>query len=99
MPGAHQKTLAGTSIAAEARSFPCHVRYLQMVVARFIVGGEERESREVDEQWLIEASANHDNILLQDGNTYRVSKVSFVQTGPDRHARVELVAPQFARGA
>ncbi|HZN24893.1 MAG TPA: hypothetical protein VFB75_11745 [Burkholderiales bacterium] len=70
------------------------------MLARFIVHGEERETREVSEKWLSEASANHDNVLLNDGNTYWVSKVTYLATAPGAtQARVELVAPQFARGS
>lgn len=69
------------------------------MLARFLVRNEERETRDVSEQWLNDACANHENVLLKDGNTYCVSKVTYVGSGPDRHAHVELQAPQFARGS
>jgi hypothetical protein len=69
------------------------------MLARFFVRNEERETRDVSEQWLNDACANHENVLLKDGNTYCVSKVSYVASGGERHARVELEAPQFARGS
>ena len=68
------------------------------MLACFVVQGEERETRDVSEEWLSQACANHENILLKDGNTYCVSNVTYAATGPERQARVELVAPQFARG-
>ncbi len=69
------------------------------MLAHFIVDGEERETREVSEQWLAETSANRDNVLLKDGNTYRISNVTYAGTGTAKVARVELIAPQFARGS
>jgi hypothetical protein len=69
------------------------------MLAHFIVDGQERERRDVSEQWLANACANRENILLTDGNTYRISNVSYGGSGSDKHARVELVAPQFARGS
>ena len=70
-----------------------------MTLARFIVQGEERDSREVSDEWLHRASTNQENILLKDGNTYRIVAIDYVGTGAERHARVELVAPRFARGS
>jgi hypothetical protein len=70
-----------------------------MVTARFIVQGKEHESRDVDEQWLENACANQDNVLLRDGNTYRIRQVTYVGAGLERYACVELVAPQFARAS
>lgn len=67
-----------------------------MIVAHFIVAGEEREVREVAEEWLNDAQANQDNILLDDGNPYRVKSVQMSAEAPN-HARVELVAPEFTR--
>ena len=69
-----------------------------MIVARFIVQGEERETREVDEQWLRDAWANRDNVLLSDGNPYRIVNVEYLDL-PHKHARVEVAAPEFARGS
>jgi hypothetical protein len=66
-----------------------------MIVAHFIVNGEERELRQVEEKWLHEASANHENVLLSDGNPYVVVDVYYTEDG---HARVDLAAPRFARG-
>jgi hypothetical protein len=70
-----------------------------MITAHFIVGGEEREVREVAEDWLERSRANHENVLLTDGNTYIVQAVSISGVAPNMHARVDLVAPQFARGS
>ena len=70
-----------------------------VILAHFLFQGEEREAREVEEQWLRDAFANHDNILLTDGNTYRITGVSYDGQGTERHARVQLAAPQFARGS
>ena len=67
-----------------------------MIIAHFIVNGSERESREVSESWLAQVSANQENVLLADGNIYQVTGVQHTQEG---HARIELVAPQFARGS
>ncbi len=67
-----------------------------MIVAHFIVADEEREVREVSEKWLREAQANQDNVLLEDGNPYRIQAVQMSGETPN-HARVELVAPQFTR--
>ena len=66
-----------------------------MVVAHFIVNGEERETREVPETWLQEAWANRENVLLHDGNPYQIQDVHYTAEG---HARVDVVAPRFARG-
>ena len=70
-----------------------------MVTARFLLRGEEQETRDVDEQWLENARANRDNVLMNDGNPYRISRVTYIGTGADRHAEVELVAPEFTRGS
>jgi hypothetical protein len=70
-----------------------------MVTARFVVQGKEQETREVEEQWLEQAFANQDNVLLSDGNTYRIKQVAYVGAGAARYAHVELVAPQFARAS
>ena len=67
-----------------------------MIVAHFIVAGEEREIREVSEEWLRDAQANQDNVLLEDGNPYRIQSVQ-MRGEPANEARVELVAPQFTR--
>ncbi len=70
-----------------------------VVMARFFVEGEERETREVREDWLHQARANHENVLLQDGNVYQIIDMHYDDTaGPQRSARVDLVAPRFARG-
>ena len=68
-----------------------------MIVAHFIVAGEEREVREVSEEWLRDAQANQDNVLLEDGNPYRICNVQMNGEAPKLHACVELVAPQFTR--
>ena len=65
-----------------------------MITAHFVVAGEERETREVSEDWLRRASAEHENVLV-DGINYLVKSVSI----DGSHARVELVAPQFSRGS
>ena len=70
-----------------------------MTTARFLVQGKERETREVDEQWLENTAANQDNVLLNDGNPYRIRSVTYIGAGATRHAEVELVAPEFARGS
>ena len=69
-----------------------------MVIAHFLVNGEERETREVPEQWLRDARANHENVLLSDGNPYEVLNVEYREHEGRMHARVEVVAPRFARG-
>ena len=66
-----------------------------MITAHFVVSGEEREIREVAEDWLERVRANSENVLLRDGNNYLVRAVS-VDGG---HARVELVPPEFSRGS
>jgi hypothetical protein len=71
----------------------------ERMLARFLVDGEERETRDVSEAWLDDASTTHENVLLRDGNTYCVANVTYVGSGPGKHARVELHAPQFARGS
>ena len=65
-----------------------------MITAHFIVDGEERETREVSEDWLRRAATEHENVLLHDGNNYLVKSVAV----SGHQARVELVPPQFARG-
>jgi hypothetical protein len=85
--------------AAAAAVGPLVNKELREMLARFYVHDEERESRDVTEQWLTTASANHDNVLLKDGNTYCVCKVTVSGNGAERHARVDLEAPQFARGS
>ena len=69
-----------------------------MVIAHFILNDELRETREVSRQWLQEARANRENVLLSDGNTYEIVEVRYSQEGPRTHARVAIVAPRFARG-
>src|SRR5689334_7685610 len=86
-----------TALALEVSA--SFIRRSGKMLARFFVGNEERETRDVSEQWLNDASANHDNILLKDGNTYCVSRVSYLTDGGERHARVDVEAPQFARGS
>ena len=66
-----------------------------MIVAHFIVAGEEREVREVSREWLDRARETQENVLLRDGNNYLVRDV---RIDGDR-ASVELVAPQFSRGS
>ena len=66
-----------------------------MIVVHFIVNGEEREKREVPEEWLRRAWENRENVLLTDGNTYTVTDVHYTAEG---HAMVHAVAPRFARG-
>ena len=69
-----------------------------MVIAHFILNDELRETREVSRQWLQEARANRENVLLSDGNTYEIVDVRYSAQGPSTHARVAIVAPRFARG-
>jgi hypothetical protein len=61
-----------------------------VILARFIVNGEERETREVEQKWLLDAWADQGNVLLKDGNPYRIQDVHFDENG----ASVELVAPR-----
>ena len=66
-----------------------------MISAAFIVAGQERETRQVSEEWLERARESHENVLLADGNPYCVVKVEY---DPGRqHARVELAPPEFTR--
>jgi hypothetical protein len=67
-----------------------------VITAHFIIHGEEREARVVPEKWLHQAWANRDNVLLRDGNTYRIVDVQHTEAG---HARVTVEAPTFARGS
>lgn len=69
-----------------------------MVIAHFMLDEELRETREVTPEWLQEACANRENVLLSDGNTYEIVEVRYSQEGPRTHARVAIVAPRFARG-
>ena len=69
------------------------------VIAHFIVHGEEREQREVAEEWLRRAAETHENVLLSDGNPYRVERVELSRDGSQTHARVEVSAPQFTRAS
>ena len=66
-----------------------------MVTAVFFVNGEERETREVAEDWLQRAHATHENVLLADGNPYCVVRVQY--DAARSAARVELAPPEFAR--
>ena len=68
------------------------------IVARFMMGDDARETREVDDEWLRKAWSQHENILLTDGNTYRIQNVRYVEEGGSTCAYVELAAPPFARG-
>jgi hypothetical protein len=70
-----------------------------MVTARFLVQGKEQETRDVEEQWLEDTYANQDNVLLNDGNTYRIARMRYVGTADARYAQVDLIAPQFARAS
>jgi hypothetical protein len=65
-----------------------------LITAHFFIKGEERETREVTEEWLTRAQSTHENVLL-DGNNYLVQQISVEGS----HAKVELVAPQFSRGS
>lgn len=65
-----------------------------MITAHLIVGGEERDVREVEEGWLDRAQSTHENVII-DGINYLVKSV----TRDGAHARIELVAPQFSRGS
>jgi hypothetical protein len=71
---------------------------MPVVVAHFMLNEELRETREVPEPWLREACANRENVLLSDGNTYRIVDVRYTEEGGRSHARVAVVAPRFARG-
>ena len=68
-----------------------------MVKAAFVVDGKEREVREVAEEWLEQAQATHENVLLADGNPYCVVRVEYEEGRGT--ARVELAAPQFTRAS
>ena len=63
--------------------------------AHFFVNGEEFEVREVEDKWLLDAWASHENVLLKDGNPYQIVNVDFAGKP---HARVEVVAPRVAPG-
>ena len=67
-----------------------------MITAHFMVDGAERETREVEEEWLRKASQTRENVLLRDGNTYWVKDVEYLDGG---QARVHVVPPQFARAS
>jgi len=69
---------------------------LRVITAHFIIHGEEREARVVPEKWLEQAWTNRDNVLLRDGNTYRIVDVQHTDNG---EARVIVEAPMFARGS
>ena len=68
-----------------------------MLKAVFLVNGEVRETREVEEDWLERAEATHENVLLSDGNPYCV--VSVELDAFQGVARVKLAAPEFQRGS
>jgi hypothetical protein len=76
------------------------VRYTveSRVLARVVVNGEERETREVSEKSLAEAATNRENVLLENGNPYRIVHVEFDRAASQLSARVDLEAPRFARG-
>jgi hypothetical protein len=67
-----------------------------VITAHFIIHSEERETRVVPEKWLDQAWANRENVLLRDGNTYRIVDVQHTDDG---QARVIVEAPTFARGS
>jgi hypothetical protein len=62
------------------------------MIAHFIINGEERETRDVPDKWLVEAWDNQENVLLRDGLTYRIVDVQYTDDG----ARVHIVAPHVA---
>jgi hypothetical protein len=68
-----------------------------MIKAVFLVNGQQRETREVTEEWLERAEASHENVLLSDGNPYCVVRVEFDSVYGV--ARVELAPPEFARAS
>lgn len=69
------------------------------ILARFIVNGEELETREVPEEWLRKAAANRENVLLRDGNTYWIRGVEYLKDSTRPSARVDLAPPEFARAS
>ena len=66
-----------------------------MVKALFLVDGQLRETREVEEDWLARAEMSHESVLLADGNPYHVMRVE--HDAFNGVARVELAPPEFAR--
>ena len=77
----------GTRVAAWCNMNP-------MIRAKFIVNGEERETREVERKWLQDVWTEHDNVLLNDGNPYQIVDITFTDTD----ALVQLEAPRVAPG-
>jgi hypothetical protein len=69
------------------------------VIAHFMSNGEEREEREVTQEWLRRAFETGENVLLADGNPYRIVSVELTREGARTHARVEVDAPQFTRAS
>ena len=65
--------------------------------AVFLVQGEARETREVEDDWLERAEATHENVLLADGNPYCVVSVEYDTF--QGVARVELAPPEFQRAS
>lgn len=65
-----------------------------MLTAHFYMDTEELETREVERKWLDEAWAKQENVLLSNGNPYRIVDVKYEGSG----AVVTVAAPQFARG-
>jgi hypothetical protein len=68
-----------------------------MMKAVFLVNGEARETREVEDDWLERAEKTQENVLLSDGNPYRVVRVEY--DAFQGVARVELEPPQFQRAS
>jgi hypothetical protein len=68
-----------------------------MVKALFLVNGELRETREVEEDWIARAETSHESVLLADGNPYHVLRVE--HDSFHGVARIELAPPEFARAS
>lgn len=66
-----------------------------MVTAHFYLEADELETREVEQKWLDDAWARRENVLLSNGNPYRIVNVEY----DGQRARVTVEAPQFTRGS
>jgi hypothetical protein len=58
-----------------------------MTVAHFIEWTRAGDTG-VPDKWLHEASPNHENVLLRDGNTYEIVDLHYTEAG---HVRVDVV--------
>jgi hypothetical protein len=66
-----------------------------MVTAHFYLAADELETRDVEREWLDRAWEGRENVLLSNGNPYRIVKVEYEGLA----ARVTVEAPQFTRGS